>query len=120
MSEHIDDVWRKAHPGYTSDPDVRAHLDALPERSSRRGVLVSGADLDLDAIEARRKGRPQGGMKSDAGQAAYWRMQWESAIGALSDLIAEHTETVDEVRRLRAEVRDLSDTHDWPDESDQG
>jgi hypothetical protein len=52
-----------------------------------------------------RKGRPQGGMKSEAGQAAYWRMQWESAIGALADLIAEHTETVEELERLRAESR---------------
>ena len=41
------------------------------------------------------KGRPQGGMKSDAGQAAYWRMQWESAIGALADLIAEPTALAD-------------------------
>lgn len=49
-----------------------------------------------------RKGRPQGGMLSDAGRAAYWRMQWESAIGALADLIAEHTETVAELERLRA------------------
>ena len=48
-------------------------------------------------------GRPQGGAKSDAGRAAYWRMQWESAIGALADLIAEHTETVEELERLRAE-----------------
>ena len=47
------------------------------------------------------KGRPQGGMKSDAGQAAYWRMQWESAIGALADLIAEHTEMADELKRVR-------------------
>jgi len=45
-------------------------------------------------------GNPQGGMKSEAGRAAYWRMQHESAIGALADLIAEHTETVDEVERL--------------------
>lgn len=49
-------------------------------------------------------GRSQGGMLSDGGRAEYWRMQWESAIGALADLIAEHTETVDELERLRAEV----------------
>jgi hypothetical protein len=47
-------------------------------------------------------------MKSAAGQAAYWRMQWESAIGALADLIAEHTETVEELERLKAE-RDARD-----------
>lgn len=40
-------------------------------------------------------GRPQGGMKSDAARAAYWRMNYESAIGALADLIAEHTELVE-------------------------
>jgi hypothetical protein len=45
-------------------------------------------------------------MKSEAGQAAYWRMQWESAVGALADLIAEHTETVEELDRLRAEHAD--------------
>ena len=50
------------------------------------------------------KGRPQGGMLSEEGRAAYWRMQWESAIGALADLIAEHTETVEELARLRAEA----------------
>lgn len=32
-------------------------------------------------------------MKSEMGKSAYWRMQYESAIGALADLIAEHTET---------------------------
>lgn len=49
------------------------------------------------------EGRPQGGFKSEKGQAAYWRMQWESAIGALADLIAEHSETVEELKRLKAE-----------------
>lgn len=53
-------------------------------------------------------GRPQGGMKSELGRAAYWRMQYESAIGALADLIAEHAETVEELDRLRAEVAALA------------
>jgi hypothetical protein len=65
------------------------------------GPVVS-ADLPLAGDE--RKGRPQGGMKSEEGRAAYWRMQWESCIGALADLIAEHTETVAEVERLQAAV----------------
>lgn len=43
-------------------------------------------------------GRPQGGMKSDAARAAYWRMNYESAIGALADLIAENTENVTAIR----------------------
>lgn len=46
-------------------------------------------------------GKPQGGWRSEAGRAAYWRMRWESAVGALADLIAEHTETVDEMSALR-------------------
>jgi hypothetical protein len=53
------------------------------------------------------RGRPQGGAKSEAGRAAYWRMQYESAIGALADLIAEHTETVETFADLRAKVDDL-------------
>lgn len=48
--------------------------------------------------EARPPGRPQGGMKSEAGRAAYWRMNYESAIGALADLIAENTENVTAIR----------------------
>lgn len=57
-------------------------------------------------------GKPQGGMKSEAGRAAYWRMQWESAIGALADLIAEHTETVEGLERVKAEVWDAcTDAH---------
>lgn len=43
-------------------------------------------------------GRPQGGMKSEAARAAYWRMNYESAIGALADLIAENTENVTAIR----------------------
>jgi hypothetical protein len=46
------------------------------------------------------KGRPQGGMRSPEGQSTYWRMRWESAIGALADLIAEHTETVEELKSV--------------------
>ena len=42
------------------------------------------------------KGRPQGGMKSDAGQAAYWRMQWESAIGALAVVAVEQVAAADQ------------------------
>jgi len=59
-------------------------------------------------------GRPQGGMKSEMGKAAYWRMQYESAIGALADLIAENTENVEEMERLRAQVaeQDPYDNHD--------
>ena len=55
-------------------------------------------------------GRPQGGMKSDAGRAAYWRMQHESAIGALADLIAEHTEQRAAVAEEIAQA--ISDEHD--------
>jgi hypothetical protein len=47
-------------------------------------------------------GRPQGGMKSEAGRAAYWRMNYEAAIGALADLIAENTENVEVLDDLRA------------------
>ena len=53
-----------------------------------------------------RKGMPQGGFKSAAGQAAYWRMQYESAIGALADLIAEHRETVESQETLIADERE--------------
>lgn len=48
--------------------------------------------------KAQPAGRPQGGMKSEVGRAAYWRMQHESAIGALADLIAENTENVTAIR----------------------
>jgi len=58
------------------------------------------------ANDAPRRGRPQGGAKSEAGRAAYWRMQWESSIGALADLIAEHTETVEAVRNVLREADD--------------
>lgn len=51
-------------------------------------------------------GKPQGGMKSEMGQVAYWRMQWESCIGALADLIAEHTETVEELAKERRRADD--------------
>lgn len=59
-------------------------------------------------------GRPQGGMKSAEGRAAYWRMNYESAIGALADLIAENTENVEEIERLRAQITepDPYDNHD--------
>jgi hypothetical protein len=45
-------------------------------------------------------GRPQGGFKSDKARAAYWRMQYESAVGALADLIAENTENVELMREV--------------------
>lgn len=45
-------------------------------------------------------GRPQGGMKSEEGKAAYWRMQYESAVGALADLIVEHRETIEQIEDL--------------------
>lgn len=48
------------------------------------------------------QGRPQGGFKSEAGRVAYWRMQYESAIGALFTLIAENTENVEALRRVAA------------------
>lgn len=53
-----------------------------------------------------RPGRPQGGAQSEAGKAAYWRMQYESAIGALADLIAEHTETVESITNLKTKVEE--------------
>ena len=56
-------------------------------------------------------GRPQGGMKSDAARATYWRLQWESCIGALADLIAEHTETVDELKALQLELAELKEEY---------
>ena len=43
-------------------------------------------------------GKPEGGMKSEAGRSDYWRMQHESAIGALADLIAENTANVETAR----------------------
>lgn len=54
---------------------------------------------------------PQGGMKSEAGRAAYWRMQYESAIGALADLIAENTENVEFAREFYANNADLLDDY---------
>lgn len=54
-------------------------------------------------------------MKTEVGRAAYWRMQWESAVGALADLIAEHTETVDALRALEALPPRLHDLADWHD-----
>jgi hypothetical protein len=62
-----------------------------------------------------RKGRPQGGMKSEEGRAAYWRMQWESAIGALADLIAEHTEAVEGLRDALAKAEQIepSGSPEW-------
>lgn len=52
-------------------------------------------------------GKPQGGMKSDAGRAAYWRMQWESAVGALADLIAENTENYERAEAAEQREADL-------------
>lgn len=52
-------------------------------------------------------GKPQGGMKSEFGKAAYWRMQYESAIGALADLIAENTENVEFARDFYSHNADL-------------
>jgi len=63
-------------------------------------------------------GRPQGGFRSDKGRAAYWRMQYESAIGALSDLIAENTENIDALRRVVAlgnEWVGFDDSHHYGD-----
>lgn len=62
------------------------------------------------------KGLAQGGMKSEAGKAAYWRMQYESAIGALADLIAENTENVEAIRAVLAECDNAEDQPDWRDE----
>ena len=54
-----------------------------------------------------REGMPQGGMKSEMGKAAYWRMNYESAIQALTDLIAENTENVEFARDFYANNADL-------------
>lgn len=54
-------------------------------------------------------------MKSEAGRAAYWRMQYESAIGAMADLIAENTENVEFARDFYAHNADLLDNH-WRSE----
>lgn len=52
-------------------------------------------------------GRPQGGMKSGAARSAYWRMNYESAIQALADLIAENTENVEFARDFYSHNSDL-------------
>ena len=56
---------------------------------------MTGRSAESDAPPV---GRPQGGFKSDRAKAAYWRMQYESVIGALADLIAENTENVTMIR----------------------
>ncbi len=60
-------------------------------------------------------GRPQGGMKSDLGKAAYWRMNYEAAIQALADLIAENAESVEFARDFYAHNADLMSDH-WRSE----
>lgn len=65
---------------------------------------------DYDA--PRPQGRPQGGMKSETGRAAYWRMQYESVIGALADLIAENTENVAAIREALESLDDLCASED--------
>lgn len=62
---------------------------------------------ELSAENAPRPGRPQGGLKSEAGKAAYWRMNYESAIQALADLIAENTENVEFARDFYTHNADL-------------
>lgn len=57
-------------------------------------------------------GRPQGGMKSEMGKAAYWRMNYESAIQALADLIAENTENVTAIRDALESLDDLCAAED--------
>lgn len=52
-------------------------------------------------------GKPQGGMKSEMGKAAYWRMNYEAAIQALADLIAENTENVEFARDFYSHNTDL-------------
>jgi hypothetical protein len=63
-------------------------------------------------------GRVRGGMKSEMGKAAYWRMNYESAIQALADLIAENTQNVEALKRLIA-LGDgwvgLDDSHHYGD-----
>jgi hypothetical protein len=44
-------------------------------------------------------------------------MQYESAIGALADLIAEHSETVESIRDLRTKVDAMVDDHADPHET---
>lgn len=58
------------------------------------------------------EGRPQGGMKSAVGRAAYWRMQFESCQGALADLIAENTENVTAIREALESLDDLCAAED--------
>lgn len=62
-------------------------------------------------IGAARPGRPEGGLKSEMGKAAYWRMNYESAIQALADLIAENTENVEFARDFYAHNADLLSDH---------
>lgn len=57
-------------------------------------------------------GKPQGGMKSEMGKAAYWRMNYESAIQALADLIAENTENVTAIRDALESLDDLCAAED--------
>ena len=57
-------------------------------------------------------GKPQGGMKSALGRAAYWRMNYESAIQALADLIAENTENVTAIRDALESLDDLCANED--------
>ena len=88
-------------------PDLREQVDCpSPE----------ACDRSCDQHEKEPKGRPHGGAKSEAGRAAYWRMQYESAIGALADLIAENTENVEAIRAVLAECDNAEDQPDWRDE----
>lgn len=56
-------------------------------------------------------GKREGGMKSEMGRAAYWRMNYETAIQALADLIAENTENVD---LLKEAVERIRHDHAYP------
>ena len=60
------------------------------------------------------EGKPQGGMRSEMGKAAYWRMNYESAIQALADLIAENTENVEFARDFYEHNADLLSDY-WRD-----
>lgn len=62
--------------------------------------------------DAGREGRPQGGMKSEMGRSAYWRMNYESAIQALADLIAENTENVTAIRDALESLDELCTNED--------
>lgn len=71
-----------------------------------------GTEHNTSTETAQPVGRPQGGFKSDKAKAAYWRMQYESVIGALADLIAENTENVTAIREALESLDNLCAAED--------